>query len=182
MHYLLSTLYCFSTLYLDGNHGLAGLCICLLIHHKSNANRGSTVLKHTPKKAVLILCFDVCHLAYARWWSCITSVTCTLKATKVFLVSRWSLNNSSAYNLIVGKTHLHSEVPHGFPCWLLAHTGLGTCVDWGPSLFLVIAPSVSTLLVFSQETARARHNLAVWACTAWASKRWQQMCFPICRL
>jgi hypothetical protein len=34
-------------------------------HHKSNANRGSTVLKDTSTQAVLILCGDVCYLAYA---------------------------------------------------------------------------------------------------------------------
>ncbi len=65
-------------------------------NHKSNANWGSTILKHTSTQAVLILCGDVCHLDYARWWSYITSVTCGLMTTKAFLVSRWSLNNSSA--------------------------------------------------------------------------------------
>ena len=78
-------------------------------HHKSNANRGSTVLKDTSTQAVLILCGDVCYLAYARWWSYITSGACSLMSTKVFPVSRWSLNNSSAYNFIAGKTHLHSR-------------------------------------------------------------------------
>ena len=38
MHYPLSTLSCFSTLYLDGNHGLAGLCICLLIEVQPSSN------------------------------------------------------------------------------------------------------------------------------------------------
>ncbi len=38
MHYLVSTLSCFSTLYLDGNHGLAGLCICLLIEVQTSSN------------------------------------------------------------------------------------------------------------------------------------------------
>ena len=76
-------------------------------HHKPNAHRGSTVLKDTSTQAVLILCGDVCYLAYARWWSYITSVTCSLMSTKVFPVSRWSLNNSSAYNCIAGKSHLH---------------------------------------------------------------------------
>ena len=38
MHYLLSTLSCFSTLYLDGNHDLAGLCICLLIEVQASSN------------------------------------------------------------------------------------------------------------------------------------------------
>ena len=80
-------------------------------NHNPNANRGSTVLKHLSTQAGLILCFDVCHLAYARWWSYITSVTCGLMATKAFPVSRWSLNNSSAYNLITGRTHLHSRSP-----------------------------------------------------------------------
>jgi hypothetical protein len=32
-------------------------------------------------------------------------------STKDFLVSRWSLNNSSACNLMEGKTHLHSRSP-----------------------------------------------------------------------
>ncbi len=31
MHYPVSTLYCFSTLYLDCNHDRAGVCICLLM-------------------------------------------------------------------------------------------------------------------------------------------------------
>ncbi len=111
MHYPLSTLYCFSTLYLDGNHGLSGLCIWLLIQSQIQCNWGSTVLKRTSTQAVLILCGDVCHLDYARWWSYITSGACTLMATKAFLVSRWSLNNSSACNLIAGKTDLHSRSP-----------------------------------------------------------------------
>ncbi len=111
MHYLLSTLSCFRTLYLDVCHGLAGLCICLWFNHNPNANRGSTVLKHLSTQAGLILCFDVCHLAYARWWSYITSAPCTFMATKAFPVSRWSLNNSSAYNLMAGKTDRHSRSP-----------------------------------------------------------------------
>ncbi len=75
------------------------------------ADIGSTILKRTSTQAVLILYGDVFYLAYARWWSYITSVTCGWMATKVFLVSRWSLNNSSAYNIIKGKTHLHSRSP-----------------------------------------------------------------------
>jgi hypothetical protein len=38
MHYLVSTLSCFSTLYLDGNNGLAGLFICLLIEVQPSLN------------------------------------------------------------------------------------------------------------------------------------------------
>jgi hypothetical protein len=107
MHYPLSTLSCFSALYLDGNHGLAGLCIYLLIEVQW------TILKRTSTQAGLLLFGDVCYLAYARWWSYITSGACTFMfmATKVFLVSRWSLNNSSACNLISGKTDLHSRSP-----------------------------------------------------------------------
>ena len=48
----------------------------------------------------------------------ISSALCTFKklvvTTRVFLVSRWSLNNSSAYNLmagVAGKTELHSRSP-----------------------------------------------------------------------
>ena len=56
MHYLVSTLSCFSTLYLDGNHGLVHVL----------ADRGSTILKRTSTQAGLLLYGDVCYLAYAR--------------------------------------------------------------------------------------------------------------------
>jgi hypothetical protein len=42
------------------------------------------------------------------------SASFTFVTTKAFFVSRWSLNNSSAYNLmagVTGKTHLHSPSP-----------------------------------------------------------------------
>jgi uncharacterized CHY-type Zn-finger protein len=56
-------------------------CVYACWHnHKSNAIRGSTILKHTSTQAVLILCGDVCYLAYARW-SYITADTCTFRAT-----------------------------------------------------------------------------------------------------
>ncbi len=105
MYYLLSPFALIVTMSL-----LACVYACWY-NHKSNAITGSTVLKQTSTQAVLILCGDVCHLAYARWWSYITSGACTLMSTKDFLVSPWSLNKSSAYNLITGKTDLHSRSP-----------------------------------------------------------------------
>jgi hypothetical protein len=164
MHYLVSTLSCFSTLYLHGNHGLAGLCICLLIEVQPSSNVREYKL---------------------FWYSDLTCVILLMRADDRILpqdpVPLWQprtfLSPDGAWTIqaltILWRVRrtFTLEVPHGFPCWLLAHTGLGTCVDLREPLFLVIAFSVSTLLVFSQDTARARHNLGVWTCPSWASKR-----------
>ena len=40
-----------------------------------------------------------------------SSALCTFTATRAFHVSRWSLNNSNAYNIMTGKTDLHSLSP-----------------------------------------------------------------------
>ena len=82
MHYLLSTLYCFSTLCLEGNHGLAGLCICLLID--CNATVAAKPYKHIFR-AFAIACTDDLSIsafwfATAIWTSAATSFSSCLQA------------------------------------------------------------------------------------------------------
>jgi hypothetical protein len=60
MHYLVSSLSCFSTLYLDGIHGLAGLCMCLLIEVQPSSN------VRQPKLVCYFTVTYVMYLAYAR--------------------------------------------------------------------------------------------------------------------
>ena len=61
-------------------------------------------------------------------------------ATRAFLVSQWSLSNSSAYNFIAGKTDLHSRSPSRvtlltlctyrprYLCGFEGHTFFGDCI------------------------------------------------------
>jgi hypothetical protein len=165
-----------------------------MLHVNSHALTSvNPILLHQPSPNIaeqkLCRCFDTLQLcrmpgSYVRWWLYIALGTWTLDL-RAFPVLQWNLNNSSACNIMAaGKIGLCSalEFLHEFSCWLRANTGLDTCVDLRETLSLAIAFSVSTLLVYSREVARARQNLAVWDCPAWASKRWRQMCFPICRL
>ena len=64
-------------------------------------------------------------------------------ATQAFLVSRWSLNNSSSYKIMAGKTELHSRSPS--PLFLLTSCtyrprylcGLGAFAFLGDCIFRV---------------------------------------------
>ena len=157
------------------------------------ADRGSTILKHTSTQAGLILYGDVFHLAYAHWWSYISSGPCTLISTKALLVSRWRLNNSSAYNLIAGKTDLHPRSPSRvslltsctyrprYLCGFEGATFFGDCIfRVNPSGLLTRNGSCSTQSGDLRLSDLSIKALAPDVFSNLPSVRWRMCCDEIC--
>ena len=147
-------------------------CVYACWHnHKSNANRGSTILKHTSTQPVLN--FAVTYVIFLKRADdrILLQLPVPWCQPSPFLSPNGAWTIQALTRLSRVRRTFTLQVPRGFPCWLRANTGLSTCVDLRAPLSLAIAFSVSTLLVCSRETARVRQNLAVWACPAWASKR-----------
>ena len=65
--------------------------------------RGVCYLACCDSRTLMICVMDVCMPPILKHTS---SGICALKATRAFLVCRWSLNNSSAYKVITGKAGL----------------------------------------------------------------------------